>query len=48
VLDSEHKGAYTGDAKAYNSAWDYVEFFSETSNGNDWGLGDTEIEFEIF
>jgi len=47
VLDPEHKGAYTGDTKAYNDAWNYVEFFSETSNDDSWGLGNTEIEFEV-
>ena len=46
VSDPEHKGEYTGDSKAYNDAWDYVEFFNETSNTNNWGLGNVEIEFE--
>jgi len=32
----------------YNSAWDWVENFNESQNTNSWGLGDTEIEFEIF
>ena len=31
----------------YNSAWDWVENFQETQNTNYWGLGSTEIEFEI-
>jgi hypothetical protein len=31
----------------YNSAWDWVENFQKTQNEEDWGLGDTEIEFEI-
>lgn len=32
----------------YNSAWDWVENFTESQNTNNWGLGNTEIEFEIF
>jgi hypothetical protein len=32
----------------YNNAWDWVEWFTESQNTEDWGLGDTEIEFEIF
>jgi hypothetical protein len=31
----------------YNDFWDWVEFFNETQNDDNWGLGDTEIEFEI-
>jgi hypothetical protein len=31
----------------YNDAWDWVEYFSETSNKENWGLSDTEIEYEI-
>jgi hypothetical protein len=30
----------------YNDAWDWVEVFQETQNDDNWGLGDTEIEFE--
>jgi hypothetical protein len=30
----------------YNDAWRWIEDFSETENGEDWGLGNTEIEFE--
>lgn len=47
ISDPNHKGAYTGDDKAYNSAWQYVEYFNHTSNSNDWGLGNIDIEFEI-
>lgn len=32
----------------YNDAWDWVEVFTESKNSLDWGLGDTEIEFEIY
>jgi hypothetical protein len=46
VLDSDHKGAYTGDTKAYNDAWKWVEYFQESENDENWGLGSTEIEFE--
>jgi len=31
----------------YNDAWDWVEQFKESQNTEDWGLGNTEIEFEI-
>jgi hypothetical protein len=31
----------------YNDAWDWVERFTDTQNDGDWGLGNTEIEFEI-
>jgi hypothetical protein len=31
----------------YNDVYDWVERFSETQNTEDWGLGNTEIEFEI-
>lgn len=33
---------------ANNDVWDYVEFFSETSNTSDWGLANIDIEYEIF
>ena len=32
----------------YNNAWDWVEWFTESQNNNDWGLGVTVIEFEVF
>ena len=32
----------------YNDALDWVEFFTESRNNEDWGLGGTEIEFEIY
>jgi len=31
----------------YNNAWDWVEWFKESQNNENWGLADTEIEFEI-
>jgi len=31
----------------YNDAWKWVEFFTESENDENWGLGNTEIEFEI-
>jgi hypothetical protein len=48
VLDSENKGHYQGDSKAYNSAWDWVENFTESYNSDEWGWGNIEIEFEVF
>jgi hypothetical protein len=47
ALDPNHKGEYTGDTKAYNDAWNYVEWFKESLNSEAWGLGEIEIEFEI-
>jgi hypothetical protein len=31
----------------YNDPWKWVEFFEESQNEDNWGLADTEIEFEI-
>jgi hypothetical protein len=31
----------------YNDAWDWVEWFKESQNDENWGLADTEIEFEL-
>ena len=31
----------------YNDAWDWVEWFNESKNTDDWGLKNTEIEYEI-
>jgi hypothetical protein len=31
----------------YNNPWDWVEYFSESKNNENWGLNDIEIEFEI-
>jgi hypothetical protein len=31
----------------YNDPWDWVEWFEESKNGENWGLESTEIEFEI-
>jgi len=33
--------------QTYNDAWDWVEFFEETQNTQNWGLNNIEIEFEI-
>lgn len=32
----------------YNDVWDWVEWFKESQNDENWGLANTEIEFEIF
>jgi len=47
VSDLENKGAFKGDTKAYNDVWKYVESFSKTTNSQDWGLGQIDIEYEI-
>jgi hypothetical protein len=47
VSDFENKGAYAGDTKAYNDLWKWVEYFTESENDNNWGLAETEIEYEI-
>jgi len=31
----------------YNDPWTWVEWFTESQNTDNWGFGDTEIEFEI-
>jgi hypothetical protein len=31
----------------YNDAWDWVEWFEETQNDENWGLKNIEIEYEI-
>ena len=31
----------------YNDPWDWVEWFEESQNNENWGFGDIEIEFEI-
>ena len=31
----------------YNDAWDWVEWFTESKNTEDWGFGNTEIEHEL-
>jgi hypothetical protein len=31
----------------YNDPWTWVEWFKESQNTDDWGFGNTEIEFEI-
>jgi len=47
VSDPENKGAYTGDTKAYNDPWKWIEYFTESENDDNWGLASTEIEYEI-
>lgn len=32
----------------YNDPWDWVEWFTESQNSDNWGLADVEIEYEIF
>ena len=46
VHDSENKGAYKGDNKAYNDAFIWVENFQSTKNMDNWGLRDVDIEVE--
>jgi hypothetical protein len=31
----------------YNDSWDWVEYFTESQNSDNWGLADTEIEYEM-
>lgn len=45
--DDLHEVAETKNPK-YNDAWKWVENFTESENDNNWGLAETEIEFEIF
>jgi hypothetical protein len=47
VSDPTNKGSFTGDTKAYNDAWEYVEWFKTSKNSDDWGLGNIDIEHEI-
>lgn len=42
--DTHHENS---EVNKFNDAFRYVEMFEETSNGPDWGLGDTEIEIEV-
>jgi hypothetical protein len=46
VADLENKGDFKGDQKAYNNAYKWVEHFTKTQNTEDWGLGNTSIEYE--
>jgi hypothetical protein len=32
----------------YNDPWEWVEYFTESQNDENWGLINTEIEYEIF
>ena len=36
-----------GKVPKYNDAWEWVEFFEESQNDEDWGLGNVEIEYEV-
>jgi hypothetical protein len=31
----------------YNDPWEWVEFFEKSQNDENWGLANTEIEYEI-
>jgi len=33
--------------QTYNDAWDWVEFFEESQNTDNWGFANIEIEYEI-
>lgn len=35
-------------SQKYNDMWEWVEFFEESQNDDDWGLNKTEIEYEVF
>ncbi len=48
VQDEHNTGAYKGDNKAYNDPYTCVENFNKTRNTKDWGLGNIDIEYEIF
>jgi hypothetical protein len=39
---------FSGDSKAYNDKWRYVEYFTQTENTENWGLGNVDIEYEIY
>lgn len=43
----QDKGNYMGDNKAYNDVWNYVEFFEKSTNNDNWGLNNINIEYEI-
>ena len=47
VSDIENKESFKGDSKAYNDVYEWVEYFQESKNEDNWGLNDIEIEFEI-
>jgi hypothetical protein len=32
----------------YNDPWKWVEYFTESENDENWGLAETEIEYEVF
>lgn len=32
----------------YNDPWEWVEWFTKSQNDDNWGLADTEIEYEVF
>ena len=35
------------DPPVYNDAWNWVEWFKESQNDENWGFKNTEIEFEV-
>ena len=41
ITDVNNKGAYSGDDKAYNDPWEWVEYFTESQNTDNWGLANT-------
>tara|TARA_B110000977_G_C11069467_1_gene489027 strand:+ start:478 stop:1350 length:873 start_codon:yes stop_codon:yes gene_type:complete len=47
VNDESNKGDFAGDNKAYNDPWKWVENYSNSSNTEDWGLRNTNIEVEV-
>tara|TARA_R110002050_G_scaffold166016_2_gene296531 strand:+ start:1329 stop:2201 length:873 start_codon:yes stop_codon:yes gene_type:complete len=47
VLDSNNKGSFKGDNKAYNDAHKWVENYVKSNNNNNWGLNNVNIEVEV-
>jgi hypothetical protein len=41
-----HENAKKTNPPVYNNAWDWIEFFTESQNEDNWGFKDTEIEYE--
>ena len=31
----------------YNDAWEWVEYFQESKNSDNWGLNGVDIEYEV-
>jgi hypothetical protein len=42
-----HEIAKNTPPPVYNDPWKWVEYFTESQNGDNWGLADTEIEYEM-